>query len=105
MYRYVAPRKSAILPAGQWNSIDVECARPQIKVTPNGELIVDLDQSTVPELRQKPLAGYLCLQNYGVNIEFRSIRVRDLAGSSLGSGVSSSAVPPVRPGSVRTPVN
>jgi hypothetical protein len=104
LYRYVAPRKNAILPAGQWNSIDIECAGPQIKVTLNGELIVDLDQSTVPELRQKPLAGYLCLQNHGGNIEFRTVRVRDLAGSSLGSGVSSSAVPPVRPGSVRTPV-
>ena len=58
LYRYVAPRKNAIRQAGEWNSIDVTCAGPRIKVTLNGELIIDLDQSTVPELRQKPLAGY-----------------------------------------------
>jgi hypothetical protein len=78
LYRYVAPRKSAIRPAGQWNSIDVECRGPRIKVTLNGELIIDLDQQTLESLRQKPLKGYLCLQNHGGNIEFASIRVREI---------------------------
>jgi len=78
LYRYVVPRKNAIRRAGEWNSIDVTCAGPRIKVILNGELIIDLDQATVPELRQKPLAGYLCLQNHGGNIEFRSLRIRTL---------------------------
>ncbi len=84
LYRYVAPRKNAILPAGEWNSMDVECDGLRIKVTLNGELIIDLDQSMVPELRQKPLAGYLCLQNHGGNIEFRSVRVVERQGHSVG---------------------
>ena len=62
LHRYVAPRKNAILPAGQWNSIDIECAGPRIKVTLNGEQIVDIDQQTIMELRQKPLEGSVCLQ-------------------------------------------
>ena len=81
LYRYVAPRKNAILPAGQWNRIDIECAGPRIKVSLNGEKIIDIDQQTTPELRQKPLRGYISLQNHGGNIEFRDLLVRDLSRS------------------------
>ena len=81
LYRYVAPAKNAIRPAGEWNSADIECNGSLIKVTLNGETIIDFDQQTAETLRQKPLAGYLCLQNHGGKIEFRSIRVRELAPS------------------------
>ena len=81
LYRYVAPRKNAILPAGQWNSIDIECAGPRIKVTLNGEQIVDVDQQKMEALRQKPLEGCVCLQNHGGTIEFRELRVRVVNGS------------------------
>lgn len=76
LYRYIAPRKNAIRKPGEWNSIEVTCSGPRIKVILNDALIIDLDQSTIAELRQKPLTGYLCLQNHGGNIEFRSLRVR-----------------------------
>ncbi len=75
LYRYVAPRKNTIRPAGQWNSIDIACTGPLIKITLNGELIVDVDQGTIEALRQKPLSGYVCLQNHGGTIEFRDVRV------------------------------
>ncbi len=52
LYRYVAPRKNAILPAGQWNSADIECVGSHIKVTLNSEVIVEVDQATVEALRQ-----------------------------------------------------
>ncbi|MGC8640565.1 MAG: 3-keto-disaccharide hydrolase [Isosphaeraceae bacterium] len=81
LYRYVAPAKNAIRPAGEWNSVDIECAGPLIKVTMNGETIIDFNQQTAQTLRQKPLAGYLCLQNHGGKIEFRALRVRELAPS------------------------
>jgi len=86
LYRYVAPRKNAILPAGQWNSIDVECAGPRIKVTLNRELIIDVDQQSKEALRQKPLRGYLCLQNHGGNIDFRSVRIREIRRAETRSG-------------------
>ena len=91
LYRYVAPRKNVIRPAGEWNNIDVTCAGTSIKVTLNGESIIDLDQSTMPELRQKPLEGYLCLQNHGGNIEFRSVRVAEVVRTRRGEGSSSPA--------------
>jgi hypothetical protein len=44
-------------------------------------LIVDLDQQTKEALRQKPLSGYVSLQNHGGNNVFRSPRVREINGS------------------------
>ena len=81
LYRYVAPAKNAIRPAGQWNSIDIRCAGTLIKVAMNGETIIDFNQQSVEALRQKPLAGYVCLQNHGGIIEFRSIRVQQIASA------------------------
>jgi hypothetical protein len=78
LYRYVAPSKSAIKPAGQWNRIDVECAGTRIKVTLNGEMIVAIDQRQIPSLREKPRKGYVCLQNHGGNITFRALSIREI---------------------------
>lgn len=79
LYRYVAPSANALKPAGEWNAIDVECVGPRIKVTLNGVGVIDVDQSTVDDLKSKPLKGYVCLQNHGGRVEFRAIRVKDLA--------------------------
>ena len=78
LYRYVAPTSSAIRPAGEWNRMDVECVGPHIKITLNDKAIIDIDQRTVEAIRQKPLKGYLSLQNHGGNIEFRAVRVREI---------------------------
>ena len=78
LYRYVAPSKNPIKPAGEWNSIDIECVGPRVKVTLNGERIIDVDQDRVPQLRDKPRKGYVCLQNHGGIIEFRSVRVKEI---------------------------
>ena len=69
-------------PQDSGNSIDIKCAGPRIKVTLNGEQIVDVDQQKRMEaLRQKPLSGYVCLQNHAGTIEFRELRVRVVNGS------------------------
>jgi hypothetical protein len=78
LYRYVAPARSAIKPAGQWNSIDVECAGSIIKVTLNGEPIVNVDQRQIASIRQKPKKGYVCLQNHGGNVVFRAVSIRQI---------------------------
>jgi 3-keto-disaccharide hydrolase len=75
LYRYVAPKMSAMKPAGEWNAIDVECRGPWIKVTLNGQEIIDVDQETIDALKDKPKKGYVCVQNHGGTIEFRNIRV------------------------------
>jgi hypothetical protein len=95
LYRYVAPKQNAILPPGEWNWIDVECVGPRIKVTLNEALIIDVDQQSIEALRQKPLRGYLCLQNHGGNIEFRSIRVREFQTTKPAAPATQAS--PIRP--------
>jgi hypothetical protein len=78
LYRYIAPRNTAIKPAGEWNHMIVECRGPHIKVTLNGELVQDLDQTTVQEIAGKPLKGYISLQNHGSGASFRDVRLKQL---------------------------
>jgi uncharacterized protein YlaI len=80
LYRYVAPSEQAARPAPEWNSMDIECVGPRIKITLNGKKIIDVDQSKMKELRDKPLKGYISLQCHGSKIDFRNIKVRDLSG-------------------------
>jgi hypothetical protein len=84
LYRYVAPRENALKPAGEWNEIEVTCVGPRIRVVLNGRSIQDVDQSTIPVLKDKPLKGHVCLQNHGGRIEFRDVKVRELGAGQGG---------------------
>jgi hypothetical protein len=76
LYRYVAPRENAMRPAGEWNVLEVTCRGPRIRVVLNGREIQDHDQATLPETRDKPLKGSVCLQNHGNPVRFRNVRIR-----------------------------
>ena len=78
LYRYVAPKKIAVKASPAWNTYDVECVGPRITITINGELVIDFDQTTKPELKDKPLKGYVCLQSHSKQVEFRSVRLREI---------------------------
>jgi hypothetical protein len=78
LYRYVAPTAINVKPAGEWNTADVECVGPRIKVSFNGKVVVDVDQTTVPAIKDKPLFGYVCVQSHGGGIVFRNLRIREI---------------------------
>jgi hypothetical protein len=78
LYRYVAAKANAVKPAGEWNRLEVECRGPKIRVTLNGQIVQDVDQSTVAAIKDKPLSGYVSLQCHGKPIEFRNVRLRRL---------------------------
>ena len=82
LYRYVAPKESAIKPAGEWNTLEVTCDGPRIRVVLNGKTIQDVDQTQVDQIRNKPLKGYVCLQNHGGTIAFRNVEIRELKPAS-----------------------
>jgi len=73
LYRYVAAKTNAVKPPGEWNQLVVDCRGPKIRVTLNGRLVQDVDQSTVPAIKDKPLSGYISLQCHGKPIEFRNL--------------------------------
>ena len=78
LYRFVAPKSIPLKPLGEWNEIAIECRGPRIKITLNGELVQDVDQSTVPAIKDKPLCGYVSVQNHGGKVAFRNIRLKEL---------------------------
>lgn len=78
LYRYVAPSSNPVKPAGEWNELEIHCQGPRIRIRLNGQLVQDVDQRTIPAIKDKPLSGYLSLQNHGHDIEFRNLRVREI---------------------------
>ncbi|MFO0841345.1 MAG: DUF1080 domain-containing protein [Gemmataceae bacterium] len=78
LYRYVAPKEQAARPAPEWNAIEIKCVGPRIEVTLNGKKILDVDQTSVDPIKDKPLKGFICLQNHGSRVDFRNIKVREI---------------------------
>jgi hypothetical protein len=78
LYRYVAPKALVAKPAGQWNTLEIECRGPKIQITMNGQVVQDVDQSTIEEIKKKPLSGYLSLQCHGSVVAFRKLKVEQL---------------------------
>lgn len=79
LYRYVAPTSNPVKPADEWNAMEIECRGARIKVTLNGQVIQDVDQSTIAALKEKPTKGYISLQNHGRYVEFRNVAWRSLS--------------------------
>jgi len=77
LYRYVAPRVNAVKAAPEWNTLEIDCAGPLIRITLNEQKVIEVDQRTIEEIRNKPLKGYVCLQNHGGRLEFRNIWIRE----------------------------
>lgn len=78
LYRYVAPTRVAHKPAPEWNAVEIECVGPKVRVNFNGTDTLVFDQSTDEKLKSKPLSGYVCLQSHSKQVEFRSVRIKDL---------------------------
>jgi Domain of Unknown Function (DUF1080) len=89
LYRYLAPTVSAAKPGPEWNTIEIECVGPRVKVTLNGQQVVDADQRDLPDVtkdrpavatapKDKPLTGFICLQTHTGQIEFRKVQVHEI---------------------------
>jgi hypothetical protein len=78
LYRYVAPTRVAHKPAPEWNTVEIECVGPTIRVNFNGTDTLTFDQSKDEKLKAKPLSGYVSLQSHSKQVEFRRVRIKDL---------------------------
>ena len=91
LYRYKSPTANPVKPAPEWNVIEVTCVGSKYRISMNDQPILEADQNELPDLpekekpkgvaapKDKPLKGYVSLQNHGGTIEFRKVAVRDLA--------------------------
>ena len=78
LYRYVAPGKAAHKPAPEWNTVEIECNGPKIRISFNGTETLSFDQSTDEKLKSKPLKGYVCLQSHSKQVEFKNVRIKPI---------------------------
>ena len=69
------PKINAARPAGEWNKIEITCHGNHLLVVFNGQQIIDLDLNQKTG-RERPLAGYIGLQDHGLPIEFRNIEIK-----------------------------
>lgn len=88
IYGVVPANKGALKPVGEWNSQEVICKGPKIKVILNGTTIVDAD---ITEYKDKPTPdgqdhpglkrdkGHIGFLGHGTHVEFRNIRIKDLS--------------------------
>ncbi|HJT34528.1 MAG TPA: family 16 glycoside hydrolase [Pirellulales bacterium] len=62
----------------QWNQVTVRAEGYLISAWVNGVLVQQADTSRLPELRRRPLRGWIGLQDHGARVEFRNLRVLEL---------------------------
>ncbi len=72
------PSKNMAKPPGEWNRMTITCQGTHLKVVLNGEQIQDLDLSQFDSTKDKPLTGFVGLQDHGLVMWFRNIRIKAL---------------------------
>ena len=87
IYGVVPAKRGALKPPGEWNSEEIYAKGSHIRVTLNGQVIVDADISQIdpnhtmdhqkhPGLHNKK--GYIGFLGHGTRVEFRNIRIKEL---------------------------
>ncbi|MCL4191128.1 MAG: DUF1080 domain-containing protein [Thermoguttaceae bacterium] len=84
IYGVVPAKRGFLKPVGEWNSEEIRCEGTHVKVTLNGEVIVDADLSKVepidgnehPGLKREK--GYIGFLGHGSRVEFRNLRIKEL---------------------------
>ncbi len=85
VYDVVPAKRGALKPPGQWNSEEIACQGRHVKVTVNGQLILDANLNDVKDgailmkhpglLRDRGHIGFLGHNDY---VEFRNIRIKEI---------------------------
>jgi len=82
LYGYFAVDPRPDESADKWHTFEIHCRGPQIKVIADGVTCIDVDQSKHDKTKEKPLSGYVGLQDShspaGHYIEYRNIRIKPL---------------------------
>jgi hypothetical protein len=88
VYGVIAAKKGALKPVGEWNSQEVVVKGDHIKITLNGEVILDgnvkeaskngtVDHTDHPGLQRNK--GHIAFLGHGSELAFRNIRIKDLS--------------------------
>lgn len=83
LYGYVAVDPRPDETPEQWRSYEITCTGPKIRVVVDDQEVISYDQSTEDETQDKPLKGYIGIQDSHSGatntwVEYRSIRIKPL---------------------------
>ena len=62
-------------PAGEWNSLEINCRGQRVTTWHNGYLVTDVSSAESPLLGLRSVNGFLGLQNHSTVVKFRNIRL------------------------------
>ncbi|MFN0195107.1 MAG: DUF1080 domain-containing protein [Planctomycetaceae bacterium] len=82
LYGYFAPKPEPNHDPDVWHTLEIVCKGPHIQVIADDVKCLDVDQTTSEKSKDKPLKGYIGLQDShsteGHYIEYRNVRVKTL---------------------------
>lgn len=82
LYGYFAVSKRPDTTPDKWHAFEIRCIGSRITVISDGQTIVDVDQAKNEKSKDKPLKGFIGLQDShsaaGHYIEFRNIRIKEV---------------------------
>ncbi len=86
IYGIFPAKRGSLKPMGEWNQQEIICDGSKIKITLNGKVIVEGDLDDVrdgtPDGKEHPgrfrKSGFVGLLGYGVRVDFRNIRIKEL---------------------------
>ena len=89
IYYQAAAKQGIARPPGEWNSYEIHCVGPMVKVILNGEVVneVNVDEYTTAKGDYKPLAerprkGFVGMQSHDTRVDFRNFSIKDLAAEN-----------------------
>lgn len=75
LYKLAAADPRVSRPAGQWNSLEIDCRGHRYLVIHNGLTVVDVRPAQLLDLAQRRHEGFIGLQNHKEYVGFRNIRI------------------------------
>jgi hypothetical protein len=78
IYDVLAPKVDAMLPPGEWNSYEITCRGPHVRILVNNQLVQDFSMDDVPALKDRLREGVIGLQDHSDKVWFRKIRMKEL---------------------------
>ena len=88
IYGTIAAKRGFLKPVGEWNTEEVEFIGSKVKITLNGEVILDGDIADARENGTKDGKkhpglkrdkGYIGFLGHGSELKFRNLRIKDLS--------------------------
>lgn len=75
VYDFVGAKPRNSKPAGQWNTLEINCRGGQVTTAHNGVMVVNMNEETAPGFALRLKKGFLGLQNHSTRVAFKNLRL------------------------------